>query len=80
MRSPPAGGPGRGDQHRDVEVAVKNSKRPDGAPENWAYYVFGKNDRTAIARRKQDCYDCHLKNAQTDNVWVQFYPTLRDGP
>ena len=23
------------------------------------------------------CYDCHLEHADDDNVWVQFYPTLR---
>jgi len=67
-------------EHRDVEVAVKNSARPDGAAEPWAYYVFGKDKRTAPAMKKQSCYDCHLKNAKTDNVWVQFYPTLRDAP
>jgi hypothetical protein len=33
---------------RRVEVAVKNSKRPDG-----------------------------LKHADVDNVWGQFYPTMR---
>jgi hypothetical protein len=65
-------------EHREFEVAVKNSARPDGAPEPWAYYAFGKDQRTSAPMRKQSCYDCHLKNAKTDNVWVQFYPTLRD--
>ena len=23
------------------------------------------------------CYDCHIKHADDDNVWVQFYPTLK---
>ena len=65
--------------HRGFEVAVKNSKRPDGSKTDWAYYDFDKPTRaTASAFRDAACYDCHLKHADVDNVWVQFYPTLRD--
>ena len=32
----------------------------------------------AKARPDADCFQCHLKHASKDNVWVQFYPTLRD--
>ena len=64
---------------RRVEVAVKNSKRPDGSKTDWAYYDFDKPAKaTAAAFRDATCYDCHLKHADVDNVWVQFYPTLRD--
>jgi hypothetical protein len=66
-----------GDQ-QEIEVAVKDSKRPDGEKEDWAYYIFPLKQKTAAANPKASCYDCHLKNASTDNVWVQFYPTLRD--
>jgi hypothetical protein len=66
-----------GDQ-RQIEVAVKNSKRPDRGKEDWAYYIFPKHATTAAAMRKVQCYDCHRQHASTDNVWVQFYPTLRD--
>jgi hypothetical protein len=63
---------------RRVEVAVKNSKRPDGSKTDWAYYDFDKPTKnTASAFRDAACYDCHLKHADVDNVWVQFYPTLR---
>jgi hypothetical protein len=65
-----------GDQ-REIEVAVKDSKRPDGAKEDWAYYIFPLDKKTAAAMPKAACYDCHLKHASVDNVWVQFYPTLR---
>jgi hypothetical protein len=67
------------------EVAVKDRERPGGekgAP--WAYYVFQTNGQphppapAAPAQPKNQCYDCHLKHADVDNVWVQFYPTLRD--
>ncbi len=67
-----------------VEVAVKNTKRPDGSSTPWAYYVF--TDRTdpskvtpvATAFPDAACHQCHLEHASTDNVWVQFYPALRD--
>jgi hypothetical protein len=66
---------------RRVEVAVKNSKRPDGSKTVWAYYDFGTpKTATASAFRDGACYDCHLKHADVDNVWVQFYPTLRAQP
>jgi cytochrome P460 len=63
---------------RRFEVAVKNSKRPDGSKTDWAYYAFDTPTKaTASAFRDAACYDCHLKHADVDNVWVQFYPTLR---
>lgn len=63
---------------RRFEVAVKNGKRPDGSRTDWAYYAFDKPDKAAAtAFRDGACYDCHLKHADLDNVWVQFYPTLR---
>jgi hypothetical protein len=69
-----------------LQVAVKNSKRPDGSTTPWAYYIF--TDRTnptvppnilsqAPAFADGQCFDCHLQHASLDNVWVQFYPTLR---
>jgi hypothetical protein len=64
---------------------VKNSARPDGSKTPWAYYSFtnrtapnGPPLATAKAQPDANCYDCHLKHADRDNVWVQFYPTLRD--
>jgi hypothetical protein len=67
------------------EVAVKNSARPDGSKTPWAYYSFTNRAApsapplaTAKAQSDANCYDCHLKHADHDNVWVQFYPALRD--
>jgi hypothetical protein len=66
-------------KQRAIEVAVKNNKRPDGSKTDWAYYVFESTTMpTAKAMRDSACYDCHLKHASVDNVWVQFYPVLRD--
>jgi hypothetical protein len=63
------------------EVAVKNLNRPDGSKTPWAYYIFqdsgGPLMPTAKAQPDSSCYDCHKAHADDDNVWVQFYPTLR---
>jgi hypothetical protein len=60
-----------------LAVAVKNSARPDGSKTDWAYYDFPKDQATAKAFPDKACYNCHLDHADDDNVWVQFYPTLR---
>lgn len=65
-----------------LEVAVKDKNRP-GGDVPWAYYDFKirENARPAASAKafpKAKCYDCHLKHAGVDNVWVQFYPALRD--
>lgn len=60
-----------------IAAAVKNSARPDGSKTNWAYYDFGLDQAAARAFSDKACYDCHLQHADDDNVWVQFYPTLR---
>lgn len=65
-----------------IEAAVKDGKRPGGGVP-WAYYDFkldrdGKAAGPSKARPDADCYQCHLKHASKDNVWVQFYPALRD--
>jgi hypothetical protein len=60
-----------------IEVAVKNNKRPDGSKTDWAYYAFPGQQASAKAFADKACYQCHLQHASDDNVWVQFYPTLR---
>ena len=65
-----------------LEIAVKDSHRPGGGVP-WAYYTFDIRDdakpvRPASAHDDKECYACHLEHASNDNVWVQFYPALRD--
>jgi hypothetical protein len=68
----------------EIEAAVKNAKRPDGKSTDWAYYAFPNlptpADPQPVASAFDDaqCYACHRLHASTDNVWVQFYPILRD--
>jgi hypothetical protein len=67
-----------------LSAAVKNSSRPDGSKTVWAYYSFtdrsdpSKVRASASAFPDQACESCHRQHASKDNVWVQFYPTLRD--
>lgn len=62
-----------------IEVAVKDK---DAVPEGWAYYNFigdnGQPKATAKASAKQNCWSCHNEHGAKDNVFVQFYPRLRD--
>lgn len=64
-------------KHTGMAAAVKNSARPDGSKSDWAYYDFATDLKSAKAFPDKACYDCHVEHASDDNVWVQFYPTLR---
>src|SRR5262249_22395399 len=73
------------DKRVGILVAVKdlNHPRPTGSTTPWAYYEFDmKGDQMPDSAKAQDaanCENCHAKvNAKTDNVWVPFYPILRD--
>jgi hypothetical protein len=59
-----------------VEFSLKDSQRYPGS---WAYFNFGTGARgaRAVANPRQGCQSCHAQNAADDNVFVQFYPTLR---
>lgn len=59
-----------------VEFSLKDSERYPGS---WAYFNFGKGAKgsRAMAMPRQGCQSCHAQNAADDNVFVQFYPTLR---
>jgi hypothetical protein len=67
-----------------LEVAVKNTSRPDGKTTPWAYYNFtDPSDRSKVLASATAYPDevratCHQLHASIDNVWVQFYPALRD--
>ncbi len=66
------------DERVGLEVALKDSEQFE---DGWAYFNFsgGKALRpTATAFPKAACYDCHAEHAADDNVFVQFYPVLRE--
>jgi hypothetical protein len=63
-----------------LEVSVKDSARYESG---WAYYNFS-NGAGSSYKAKSDpfpvsagCVSCHKQNAETDNVFTQFYPVLR---
>lgn len=67
-----------------LQIAVKNLHRPDGGTKPWAYYTlmdpFDPNavmQASAEPHSDPECFACHAKHADKDNVWVQFYPPLR---
>jgi hypothetical protein len=62
-----------------IEAAVKDESKTQ---EKWAYYNFigtgGQAKPQAKAFAKEACWSCHNQHAQVDNVFVQFYPVLRE--
>jgi len=62
-----------------VEAAVKDEKR---FPEKWAYFNFIGSGGKALDRAspfpKEACWSCHHEHGEVDNVFVQFYPVLRE--
>ena len=67
------------DKFRGVEVALKDGEK---FAEKWAYFNFiggeGKQLSQAKAFPKEACWNCHNQHGAADNVFVQFYPVLRD--
>lgn len=65
-----------------LELTVKDSQRFADEPGNWAYFSFGHKAPpyadTAEAFPTDSCNSCHDANAETDFVFTQFYPVLRD--
>ncbi len=68
-----------GDRFIGIEVALKDSER---FPDKWAYFNFtgagGKPLPQARAFPKEACWNCHHEHGAVDNVFVQFYPVLRE--
>lgn len=62
-----------------VEMAVKDTARFAGG---WAYFGFepGGRGATSLPFPRERCARCHAAHAAKDNVFLQFYPVLRDPP
>lgn len=66
------------DRRVGVEVALKDSARFE---DGWAYFNFSSRAGLLPAAKafpKAMCWDCHNAHAAVDNVFVQFYPILRE--
>jgi hypothetical protein len=55
-----------------VEVKDKSA-----FPEQWAYFNFGEDTKSATANPKAGCFNCHDAHAAVEHSFVQFYPTLK---
>lgn len=66
------------DRFLGIEAAVKDEKR---FPEKWAYFDFIGKGTSPLTQAKafprDACWKCHNEHAASDNVFVQFYPVLR---
>ena len=62
-----------------IEASVKDAKR---FPEKWAYFGFIGSDGEALPQAKafpkDACWKCHSEHATNDNIFLQFYPALRE--
>jgi len=67
------------DRFVGIEAAVKDEKR---FSEKWAYFSFIGPHGEALAQAKpfpkEACWKCHHDHGAADNVFVQFYPALRE--
>ena len=64
-----------------LEVAIKDTVRFKDEPGGWAYFSFGHKaeyDETAKAFPAASCNACHAASADTDFVFTQYYPVLRE--
>ena len=72
-----------GGRYEDQLVGLAAAvKAPDRFKEKWAYFSFtdpGKPfPEKAAANKPEECWTCHKQHGADDNIFVQFYPTLRD--
>ena len=62
-----------------IEASVKDAKR---FPEKWAYFSFIGDGREPLPKAKpfpkEACWTCHNQHGEADNVFLQFYPALRE--
>ncbi|MBI1788347.1 MAG: cytochrome P460 family protein [Acidobacteria bacterium] len=67
------------DRTLGIEVAMKDQQR---FPEQWAYFNFIGKEGAPLAQAKafpkEACWKCHNQHGAADNVFVQFYPVLRE--
>jgi len=72
---PRTGGFYEGDLIPAMEIHLKR----EGVHESgWGFYMFsGGSSEGELFAPDAACYSCHAENADHDNVFVQFYPTIR---
>ncbi len=64
-----------------LELMVKDETRFPKEPGGWAFFSFGHTlpyTKTAKMFPTDSCNACHQASAETDYVFTQFYPVLKD--
>lgn len=72
--------PARGGWYEDDGFLAEIHLKQEGIHESgWGFYGFGGNAESAsMIPGEANCYSCHAEETALDNVFVQFYPALRD--
>lgn len=64
----------QGEDIRDIEIHVKDTKRFEGG---WSFFGFDRSGNNGKQfPRTASCYSCHKEHGAVDTTFVQFYPTL----
>lgn len=65
-----------------LELLVKDTKRFGDQPGGWAFFNFGHHappyKPTSGVLPVEMCSSCHEANAETDFIFTQFYPLLKE--
>ena len=58
-----------------LDVEVKDEAR---FADKWAYFGFNGDEKAVRATKpsRNDCWNCHERNAAVEHSFVQFYPEL----
>lgn len=72
--------PARGGWYEDDGFLAEIHLKQEGLHESgWGFYGFGGGAESAsMIPGEANCYSCHAEETALDNVFVQFYPALRD--
>lgn len=72
--------PARGGWYEDEGFLAEIHLKQEGLHESgWGFYGFGGGAASApMIPGEANCYSCHAEETALDNVFVQFYPALRD--
>ncbi len=69
-------------EFQGLELLVKDQQRFAKEPGGWAFFSFGHKaepyDATATILPTSACSGCHEGSADTDFVFTQYYPALRE--
>jgi len=72
--------PARGGFYQgDLHLMEVHLKREGIDPTGWAFFGYGADTEAAAPiPGSASCYQCHSEHADFDNVFVQFYPRMRE--